>query len=85
MADPETSYAFQKFSELVRATIDNLISNLNEADLERYFQLKGTSRAQIAIVNTGKDMQEKMLADFMESFIQISRMDGFVDHIHQSY
>lgn len=45
MADPETSYAFQKFSELVRATIDNLISNLNEADLERYFQLKGTSRA----------------------------------------
>lgn len=30
-------------------------------------------------------MQEKLLADLMESFISISQMDGFVEHIHKSY
>ena len=42
MIDSDTSYAFQKFCELVKATLSNLASNLNDADLERYFQLKGT-------------------------------------------
>lgn len=37
MIDSDTSYAFQKFCELVKATITNLTSNLNDADLERYF------------------------------------------------
>ncbi len=30
-------------------------------------------------------MQEKIKADMVDSFITISKMDGFVDHIHQSY
>lgn len=30
-------------------------------------------------------MQANLLADLMESFISISKEDGFVDHIHKSY
>lgn len=37
MIDSDTSYAFQKFCGLVKATLQNLTSNLNDADLERYF------------------------------------------------
>ncbi len=30
-------------------------------------------------------MKEKMYADLMDSFVQISKLDGFVDHIHKAY